>query len=921
MQKLFLLDAYALIFRSYYAFINNPTLNAKGFNTSPILGFVNTLEEVINKERPTHLAVAFDPAGPTFRHTLYKEYKAQREKTPEDIHAAVPYIKDILHAYRIPILEAWGYEADDVIGTASVRLDNGERDIYMMTPDKDYAQLVGRNVYLYRPGQRGKGPEVMGPEQVEAKYDIAECRQMIDLLALMGDSSDNIPGCRGVGQLTAVKLLKEYGSVENLLANVETLTGSLRQKVEESIDDIKLSKELATIKTDIPLSLDLDAMTLREPDMDELKPLFEQLEFQQLLQRKLKTSPTSVKPLKGYAGDLFSAAGLAMEGEPEMEVKETRMTYKDLRPMYHLVDTPAARRELIATLLSSPTLSLDTETTSTSAIDARLVGLSFSVRKGEAWYVPVTDDSVVEEFRPVYENPSSLKVGQNLKYDLSVLSNYGINLRGEMFDTMLAHYLVSPELRHNMDYMAEIYLNYRTIHIEEIIGAKGKKQKNMADIPPEDVYVYACEDADITLHLKEILEKELKEKALESLFRDIEMPLMPVLARMERNGVRIDTESLRQTSELFTQRMASIEAEIHKTAGMAFNISSPRQVGELLFDKLHLSDKPRRTKSGQYVTNEETLESLRHKNPVVEQILEYRGLRKLLGTYVDALPRLVNPRTGHIHTSFNQALVQTGRLSSSNPNLQNIPVRDAEGKEVRKAFIPEEGESFFSADYSQIELRIMAHLSGDENLIKDFVAGHDIHAATAAKIFKKAIEDVTKEERRSAKTANFGIIYGISAFGLAERLGCSRAEAKQLIDDYFETYPAVKQYMERSIETARKQGYTETLFHRRLPLADISSGNAVVRGYAERNAINAPIQGSAADIIKIATIRIDRRMRELGLRSKLILQVHDELNFSVPPEERERMQELVIGEMEGACQLSVPLVADCGWGKNWLEAH
>ncbi len=927
MQKLFLLDAYALIYRAYYAFIKNPRINSKGLNTSAIFGFVNTLEDVINKEQPTHLGVAFDPSGPTFRHEAYPSYKAQREETPEAIRTAIPYIKQIIEAYHIPILQVAGYEADDVIGTASVVFNDGETDIFMMTPDKDYAQLVRPHVKMYRPSSGGKGTEILGPKQVMEKYGINECLQMIDLLALMGDSSDNIPGCRGVGEKTASKLIQQFGSVENLLANTHKLKGTLKEKVEASREQIILSKWLATIKTDVPLSIDMETLCIKTPDNEALKELYEELEFRQLLNKQRQNEMPSPKPNNGYAGDLFSSVGIDIETtlapshEKEMVLDNRRLTYNDLKPNYHLTETAEARKKLIAKLLSSPTLCLDTETTSTDAINAKLVGLSFAICEGEAWYVPVPDPYIAEEFRPVYENPSSLKVGQNLKYDLTVLENYGITLQGRMFDTMLAHYLISPQLRHSMDYMAEIYLNYQTIHIEELLGPKGKKQKNMADLSPADVYIYACEDADVTLRLKRILEKELMEKGCESLFWDIEMPLMPVLARMERNGMRIDTEGLKETSQLFTREMEAIEMEIHRQAGMNFNISSAKQVGELLFNRLKISDKAKKTKTGQYVTSEEVLESLRHKHPIVEMILDFRGLKKLLSTYINALPLLINPRTQHIHTSFNQAVAQTGRLSSSNPNLQNVPVRNAQGKEVRKAFIPEPGEVFFSADYSQIELRLMAHLSQDHNLIEDFCAGHDIHAATASKIFHKALEEVTSEERRSAKTANFGIIYGISAFGLAERLGCSRTEAKQLIDGYFETYPGVKQYMEKSIAMARSLGYTETLFHRRLSLPDINSHNAVVRGYAERNAINAPIQGSAADIIKIATVRIHQRMQAEGLRSKMILQVHDELNFSVPPEEKEQMQRLVIEEMQSACQLSVPLLADCGWGSNWLEAH
>ncbi len=923
MNKLFLLDAYALIYRSFYAFIKNPRINSKGQNTSAILGFVNTLEEVINKEHPTHLGVAFDPSGPTFRHEAYPQYKAQREETPEGIRTAVPYIKKIIDAYHIPLLEVAGYEADDVIGTASVLFDDGETDIYMMTPDKDYAQLVKPHVSIYRPGSNGKEAEKMGPEQVCAKFGINNCRQMIDLLALMGDSSDNIPGCRGVGEKTATKLIQQYGSVENLLANTSELSGAQKQKIEDSRGNIELSKWLATIKTDVPISTTMEELRMSEPDGEALRHLYEELEFRQLLNKQKQAEQSVPKNNDGYAGDLFSIAGVETETrlQPEQEEANGRQTYSDLHANYHLTDTAEARRELVATLMAAPILCLDTETTNIDPINAELVGLSFAISEGEAWYVPFSDPSIIEEFRPVYENPTSLKVGQNLKYDLAVLENYGITLSGRMFDTMIAHYLISPELHHSMDYMAEIYLNYQTIHIDELIGPKGKKQKNMADLPPTKVYVYACEDADITLRLKAVLERELREKGCESLFWDIEMPLMPVLARMERNGVRIDTEGLKETSQLFTRQMEEIEQKIHQLAGTSFNISSPRQVGELLFDRLKISQKAKKTKKGQYVTSEEVLEGLRHKHPVVELILDFRGLKKLLSTYIDALPLLINPRTQRIHTSFNQTVAQTGRLSSSNPNLQNIPVRGAQGKEVRKAFIPEPGDEFFSADYSQIELRIMAHLSQDRNLIDDFCAGHDIHAATAAKIFHKTMEEVTSDERRTAKTANFGIIYGISAFGLAERLGCSRTEAKRFIDDYFATYPGVKLYMEKSIAMARSLGYTETIFHRRLVLPDINSHNAVVRGYAERNAINAPIQGTAADIIKIATVRIHQRMQTEGMKSKMILQVHDELNFSVPPSEKERMRRLVIEEMQSACRLSVPLLVDCGWGSNWLEAH
>jgi DNA polymerase-1 len=930
MQKLYLLDAYALIYRAYYAFIKNPRYNSRGNNTSAILGFVNTLEDVLQKEQPTHLGVAFDPAGGTFRHEAYPEYKAQREETPEGIRFAVPYIKRILEAYNIPILEVAGYEADDVIGTLARQADEQGIDTFMMTPDKDYGQLVTERVKMYRPAVGKNEAEILGPEEVKHKWGLERPSQVIDMLGLMGDAVDNIPGCPGVGEKTAQKLIEQFGSIEALLAHSGELKGALKQKVEENTEKIKLSKWLATIKTDVPISLDMKALEVQEPNTEALQGLFEELEFRTLMRRKAASisAPASPKKIQDpVQGDLFQgfapqqeAASVQGDLFASVPAQSSLQTIHDLKPDYQLADTPEKRASLIAELAKAQEISLDTETTSTDPISAELVGLSFSIREGQAWYVPCRSQEVVEEFRPIYENPTTLKVGQNLKYDLQVLQNYGITLQGPMFDTMIAHYLLHPEMRHGMDYLAEAYLHYQTIHIEELIG-KGKAQRSMADLEPAHICDYACEDADVTLQLYHHFAPELEKEQCGELFRDIEMPLMPVLAYMERNGVCIDTESLRETSQLFTHEMERLENEIHELAGMNFNIASPKQVGEILFDRLHIVEKAKKTKTGQYVTSEEILESLKGRHPIVEKILEHRGLKKLLGTYIDALPQLINPQTGHIHTSFNQTVAATGRLSSSNPNLQNIPVRDTEGKEVRKAFIPEPGEMFFSADYSQIELRIMAHLSQDENLIDAFLQGHDIHAATAAKIFKKDISEVTSDERRKAKTANFGIIYGISAFGLAERMGVSRTEAKKLIDEYFATYPGVKAYMTRSIEMARNQGYTETIFRRRCYLPDINSHNAVVRGYAERNAINAPIQGSAADIIKIAMIRVYRRMKEEGLRSKMILQVHDELNFSVPLDEKERLQALVLEEMQNACQMRVPLIADCGWGSNWLEAH
>lgn len=922
MDKLFLLDAYALIYRAYYAFIKNPRINSKGFNTSAILGFVNTLEDVLKKENPTHIGVAFDPAGPTFRHEAFEQYKAQREETPEAIRLSVPIIKDIIRAYRIPILEVAGYEADDVIGTLATQAGKQGITTYMMTPDKDYGQLVTDNVFMYRPKYGDKEFEVMGVEQVKAKFDIQSPAQVIDMLGLMGDSSDNIPGCPGVGEKTAQKLIAEFGSIENLLANTEQLKGSLKTKVETNKEMITFSKFLATIKIDVPIKLKMEELVREEPNEEELRKIFEEMEFRTLMERVLKVEKKQ-PVFAPTQGDLFAEFA---PNSPAEEKYSNLARLETINCDYQLIDTEDKRRDLIQKLQTAEILSLDTETTGTDPIVAELVGMSFSYKENEAFYVPVPANreeaqKIVNEFRPVFEKEDSLKVGQNIKYDILVLQNYGVEVKGKMFDTMIAHYVLQPELRHGMDYLAEIYLKYETIKIEELIGSKGKNQGNMRDLKPEQVYKYACEDADVTLKLKNILEEELKKNGIEDLFYEIEMPLVPVLASMERNGVRVDVEALRQSSEHFTARMNEIEKEIYMLAGMEFNISSPKQVGEVLFDKLLLNEKAKKTKSGQYSTSEEVLENLRSRHPVVEKILEHRGLKKLLSTYIDALPQLINPATGKIHTSFNQTVTATGRLSSSNPNLQNIPIRDEDGKEIRKAFIPDDGCEFFSADYSQIELRIMAHLSEDKNMIDAFLSGYDIHAATAAKVYKIDIHDVTREQRSKAKTANFGIIYGISVFGLAERMNVDRREAKELIDGYFETYPKVKEYMDKSIQVAREHGYVETIFHRKRYLADINSRNAIVRGYAERNAINAPIQGSAADIIKVAMIRIYERFKKENIQAKMILQVHDELNFSVPVAEREYVEQIVIEEMERAYLMHVPLKADCGWGKNWLEAH
>lgn len=923
MEKLFLLDAYALIYRAYYAFIKNPRINSKGFNTSAIMGFVNTLEDVLKKENPSHIGIAFDPAGPTFRHEAFEQYKAQREETPEAIRLSVPIIKEIIQAYRIPILEVPGYEADDVIGTLATEAGRRGIPTYMMTPDKDYGQLVSDCVFMYRPKYGDHEFEVMGVDAVKAKFNIDSPAQVIDMLGLMGDTADNIPGCPGVGEKTAQKLIAQFGSIEEMLEHTDQLKGALKQKIENNREQILFSKFLATIKTDVPVALDMEALKRESPNEEELRRLFEELEFRSLLDRVLKVEKKAAPSPTPVSGDLF---GFFAAEDTEDSKNSNLSSLESLDYDYQLIDTEDKIDDFLQNILTKEIFSLDTETTGTDPIRAELVGMSFSFKENQAFYVPVPANrdeaqKIVNKFKPVFENEKTVKVGQNIKYDMLVLSNYGVEIRGRMFDTMIAHYVLQPELHHGMDYLAEVYLKYETIKIEELIGPKGKNQKNMRDLPPSAVYKYACEDADVTLKLKHILEKELKEQGVETLFEEIEMPLVPVLAYMERNGVRIDTAALKETSLHFTARMQQIEKEVHELAGMEFNIASPKQVGEVLFDRLKIVEKAKKTKSGQYVTSEDVLESLRGKHEIVGKILEHRGLKKLLSTYIDALPQLINPQTGHIHTSFNQTVTATGRLSSSNPNLQNIPVRNEDGKEIRKAFIPEDGCEFFSADYSQIELRIMAHLSQDPHMIEAFQKGQDIHAATAAKIYKTDLEHVSREQRSKAKTANFGIIYGISTFGLAERLNVERKEAKELIDGYFANYPHVKEYMDESIRVAREKGYIETIFKRKRYLPDINSRNAVVRGYAERNAINAPIQGSAADIIKVAMIRIYRRFREEGIQSKMILQVHDELNFSVVPAEKEKVQQIVISEMEAAYKMKAPLHADYGWGKNWLEAH
>ena len=920
MEKLFLLDAYALIYRSYYALLRAPRINSKGLNTSAIMGFCNTLNEVLTKENPTYIGVAFDH-GKTFRHDAFPAYKAQREETPEDIKASVPIIKDILRAYKIPILQADGFEADDIIGTIAIQAGEKGIDTYMLTPDKDYGQLIRKNVKMYRP-QHGGGYEILGEKEIAQKYGISSSTQIIDLLALMGDSADNFPGCPGVGEKTAAKLINQFGSVENLLNNTSQLKGKLKEKVENAVEDIKMSYFLATIRTDVPTDIKMEDLKLQEPDADKLDEIFTELEFKSFKNKILNKSENKKKNAIQEL-DLFAVEQTDGQTISKNASFETIKTHSH---EYKLIDNEEDSKILCDFLLTFENLSLDTETTSTNAIDAELVGLSFAVEENKAFYVAIPAERekalrIVNIFKPLYENKKILKIGQNIKYDYEVLLNYDIEIKGKMFDTMIAHYLIQPELHHNMDYLAEVFLNYQTIHIEELIGPKGKNQKNMRDLNPKDVYEYAAEDADITLRLKNVLEPKLGEVKAEHLFWEIEMPLVPVLADMERNGICLDTNALQETSKVFTERMGKYEEKIYEEAAEKFNISSPKQVGDILFGKMHIMEKPKKTKTGQYVTSEEVLQSIRAKNPIVENILNYRGMKKLLSTYVDNLPTLINKRTGHIHTSFNQALTATGRLSSSDPNLQNIPVRTDDGKEIRKCFIPEPGCLFFSADYSQIELRIMAHLSGDENMIEAFREGFDIHRATAAKIWHEEIDKVTDSQRKKAKQANFGIIYGITTYGLAQRMNISNSEAKDLITDYFKTFPKVQAYMEKAKEAARKNGYAETIFGRRRYLADINSHNGTVRGFAERNAINAPIQGSEADIIKVAMIKIWNRFRQEGIKSKMILQVHDELNFSVYPEEKEKVEQIVIQEMQNAFHLDVPLTADAGWGNNWLEAH
>lgn len=925
-QRLFLLDAYALIYRAYYAFIRNPRVNSKGQNTSAIFGFVNTLEEVLRKEQPSHIAVVFDPPGPTFRHEEFDEYKAQREATPEDIKLAVPIIKDIINAYNISVIEAPGFEADDVIGTIAKQINKDKFDVYMMTPDKDYGQLTESAIYMYKPKYGSSEFDIWNDEDIMKKFKLAHPEQMIDLLGLMGDKSDNIPGCPGVGEVTAAKLLDQFGSIDKLLENTDQLKGALKKRVEENRDQIILSKFLATIKTDVPVDYKIEDLELKAKNEEALREIFEELEFRTLLRRVLNIDDSAGKKASGpIQGDLFASLDEQDEAA-DIDLNKGYDSFHTAKHNYTTVESENEMRELAQKLSAQKSICFDTETTGMDPLLSEMVGMSFAFNEGEAWYVPVSDNQdkaqkQIDIFKPLFENQTIEKIGQNLKYDILVLKNYGVELKGELFDTMVAHYLINPELRHGMDYMAENYLNYKTMPIEELIGPKGKNQKSMRDVDPETISLYACEDADITLKLKNILEKELEINNLEKLFSEIEAPLVYVLADMEWSGVRLDLDALAELSGELNKELTGIEKEIIDIAGEEFNVNSPKQVGEILFDKLKISDKPKKTRTGQYSTSEEELEKVRSKHHIVDKILEQRGLKKLLSTYIDAFPKLINPKTGKIHTSFNQTVAATGRLSSTNPNLQNIPIRDERGRAMRKVFIPDDNSVFVSADYSQIELRIMAHLSKDANMIDAFKKDQDIHAATAANIFKIPIDEVSGDMREKAKTANFGIIYGITVFGLSQRLNIPRGEAKELINEYFNMFPEVKQYMDNSITRARENGYVETIYGRKRFLPDINSQNAIVRGYAERNAINAPIQGSAADIIKVAMIGIFERLNKENMKTKMILQVHDELNFNVPADELDSIVKIIREEMEQAFKLSVPLKTDVGTGENWLEAH
>jgi len=927
-KKLFLLDAYALIFRAYYAFIKNPRVTSKGMNTSAIFGFLLTLREVLQKHKPTHIAVAFDRPEPTFRHEMFPAYKATRDETPEDIRNSVPYIHKLLEAYRIPIISCPGFEADDVIGTLSRKASEKGFLTFMMTPDKDFAQLVTDRVFMLKPSRSGNESVKWGVEDVKREFSVREPLQVIDILALMGDTADNIPGAPGVGPKTAMKLISEYGSVEELFNHTSELKGKLKEIIESNREQIELSKKLATIELDVPVDLKEEELILEAPDTEKLRSIFNELEFRTIATEILHDAP---KPMRQQEPELIPASGTeaaqgTLFGEIPQAPAADKLTIDTVPHNYELIDTEEELRQFAEKLMTMKEFCFDSETTGINPLESEIVALAFSWEKASGCLVhfPASEKETMarlEILKPVFENPDITKIGQNMKFDIQVLGNYGIEVKGPLFDTMIAHYLLEPDMRHNMNLLAETYLSYSPVHIESLIGEKGANQKNMRDVPVEQIREYAVEDADVTYQLKEVFLPKIKSEGLADLSENIEMPLIRVLADMERTGVRLNKDDLKGIADGLREDIIALEKEIYTLAGAEFNISSPKQLGDILFVRLKLDDKARVTKTKQFNTSEEILQRLSSRHPIIGKVLEYRGLKKLLSTYVETLPELADKRTGRIHTSYNQAVASTGRLSSNNPNLQNIPVKDERGREIRKAFIPEEGNIFLSADYSQIELRLMAHLSKDRSMIDDFLSGSDIHAATASKIFGVEIEKVTREMRSRAKTANFGIIYGISSFGLSERLTIGRKEAKDLIDGYFSSYPGVKRYMDESIAKAREQGYVTTMFGRRRYLRDIHSRNQVVRGNAERNAINAPIQGTAADIIKIAMVRIFDRLNAAKLASKMILQVHDELIFDVVPEELEKLKDIVLYEMTNAAKLDVPLKVDWGTGRNWLEAH
>jgi DNA polymerase-1 len=922
-KKLFLLDAYALIYRAYYAFIKNPRYNTKGLNTSAILGFTNTLVEVLEKENPSHIAVAFDPSEPTFRNEIYPEYKAHREKMPEDIQKAIPYIQDILKAFNIPMIRKKGYEADDVIGTLAHRAKDEGYETYMMTPDKDYGQLLESGIYIYKPKRSGNEAEILDKDKICERFNIKHPEQIIDIMALMGDKSDNIPGAPGIGEKTAIKLISQYDSIENLYNNINDLKGKQKEKLIENKDQVELSKELVKIYLNVPIEFDTLDIERKLPNEEQLTKLFKELEFKSLFKRLFQKDLSGESDSRTIQQSMFSESrGGSMTSE------QAENTLSNSQKDYRLTDTPEKTQKLVKQLQKAEAFCFDTETTSINPHEAELVGISISFKNNQAFFIPCPSDQdksrqITDQLKEVFENKNILKVGQNIKYDILVLKNYDIHVKGKLFDTMIAHYLLQPEQRHNLDFLSKKYLNYTPISIESLIGKKGKNQLSMRSVPVEKITPYACEDADLTWQLKGILEKELKNHHLSDLAVKIEMPLIHVLINMEENGVKINEEELKSYSKELKNELDNIEKEVHQMAGMEFNIDSPKQLGEILFERLKIVDKPKKTRTNQYSTSEETLQQLSDKHPIIQKVLEFRSIRKLLSSYVESLPRLINPKTGKIHTSFNQAIASTGRLSSYNPNLQNIPIREERGRRIRKAFIPSNEECILmAADYSQIELRIMAHMSGDPNLTEAFNNNLDIHSSTAASIFHlDTLEEVTKEQRRKAKTANFGIIYGISAYGLSQRLNIPRKEAKNLIDEYFKNFPKVKEYMDSQIATAREKGYVETIWGRKRFLENINSRNATLRGMAERNAINAPIQGSAADIIKIAMLNIHENLMKNNYRSKLILQVHDELIFDARKPEVDHLKEMVKEKMENAYELKVPLIVETGTGNNWVEAH